>query len=116
MSLKIKFKDDLWNNLSDNEYLYDNLPAPGIYPALNLAYPEQSILSMSIHPDWISLMDQLEVGDVVTTHTGVIGVITRIYEDTMSLLGMRKYEVLIGNDRDVFFSINLKKIENQDEK
>ncbi len=115
MSLKIKFKDNLWSNLGDNEYTYDNLPAPHTYPALNLAYPEQSVLSMSIHPDWIALMDQLEVGDVVTTHTGVIGVITRIYEDHITLLGMRKYEVLIGNEREVFFSINLKKVESEDE-
>jgi len=115
MSLKIRFKDDLWNKLGDNEYTYDNMCAPHTYPALNMGYPQQSVLSMSIHPDWIALMDQLEVGDVVTTHTGVIGVITKIYEDRISLLGMRKYEVLIGNEREVFFSINLKKVEKEDE-
>tara|TARA_X000001388_G_C2126829_1_gene83502 strand:+ start:118 stop:465 length:348 start_codon:yes stop_codon:yes gene_type:complete len=115
MSLKIKFKDNLWSNLESSEYSYDNLPSPHTYPALNMGYPQQSVLSMSIHPDWIALMDQLEVGDVVTTHTGVIGVITKIYEDRISLLGMRKYEVLIGNEREIFFSINLKKVENEDE-
>jgi uncharacterized protein YkvS len=76
--------------------------------------PRQSILSMSIHPDWIALMDQLEVGDIVTTHTGTIGVITKIHEDRISLLGMRKYEVLIGNEREIFFSINLKKVESEE--
>jgi len=115
MSLKIKFKDNLWANLSDNEYSYDNIFVSPTYPPLDVGYPQRSVLSMSIHPDWLALMDQLEIGDVVTTHTGVIGVITRIYEDRISLLGMRKYEVLVGNEREVFFSINLKKVEKEDE-
>ena len=71
---------------------------------------------MSIHPDWLALMDQLEVGDVVTTHTSEsLVLITKIYQDRISLLGMKKYEVLIGNEKEIFFSINLKKVEKEDE-
>ena len=115
MSLKVRFKENVWTQLNDNEYAYDNIAGPHIYPPIDIGYPEvQPTLSMSIHPDWLALMDQLEVGDVVTTHTGVIGVITKIYEDRISLLGMRKYEVLVGNEREVFFSINLKKVENEE--
>jgi len=115
MSLKVKFKDNIWSKLGDNEYAYDNIP-PFDYSFLDSGYPQKTpVLSMSIHPGWLALMDQLEVGDVVTTHTGVIGVITKIYEDRISLLGMRKYEVLMGNERETFFSINLKKVEKEDE-
>ena len=67
---------------------------------------------MSIHPGWLELMDKLEVGDVVTTHKGEIGVVTRIYDITS--LGMKKYEILIGNTREIFFSINLKKLDKEE--
>ena len=66
---------------------------------------------MSIHPDWLKMMDQLQIGDIVTTHTGEIGVVTKIYE--LTSLGMKKFEVLVGNNKEVFFSINLKKVEDR---
>jgi len=68
-------------------------------------------LKMSIHPDWLEMMDKLQVGDVVTTHENHVGVITKIYEITS--LGMRKYEVLIGNKKEIYFSMSLKKIEDK---
>ena len=97
MSLKLKpTGEKLWTEPQDP--LYD-LPIETIR---GLVWPEPPTLKMSIHPGWLSLMDQLEVGDVV--------VITKVFEITS--LGMRKYEVLIGNKKEVFFSMSLKKIED----
>ena len=104
MSLKIKFKDDFWTKLKEGDYSYDIPPISD-----SVFYPDTPTLKMSIHPGWLKLMDQLEVGDIVTTHTDAIGVVTRVYE--LTSLGMKKYEVLIGNEKEVFFSINLKKVE-----
>jgi len=113
MSLKVKFEDQLWTNLSEGEYLYDNTIEDCGPPFSGLKNPEQSALAMSIHPGWLKLMDELEIGDIVTTHTGALGVVTKVYEDRISLLGMIKYEVLIGNEKETFFSINLKKVGNE---
>ena len=105
MSLKLKpTGEKLWTE--PQEPLYD-FPIETIR---GLVWPEPPTLKMSIHPGWLSLMDQLEVGDVVTTHENHVGVITKVFEITS--LGMRKYEVLIGNKKEVFFSMSLKKIED----
>ena len=69
-------------------------------------------MEMAIHPGWLELMDKLEIGDVVTTYKGDIGIITKIYDITS--LGMKKYEILIGSEREIFFSINLKKMGNKE--
>ena len=105
MSLKIKLSDSLWNNINDGDYSYNDVVNNG-------RWHSNSTLKMSIHPGWLELMDKLEVGDVVTTHKGEIGVVTRIYDITS--LGMKKYEILIGNEREIFFSINLKKLDKEE--
>ena len=110
MSLKIKFKDELWRNAKEGDYKYDITP---ISAGDGMLYPDPPTLKMSIHPGWLALMDKLCVGDLVTTHMGALGVVTKVYEITS--LGMKKYEVLIGNDKEIFFSINLKKVEKQNE-
>tara|TARA_R110000824_G_scaffold219367_1_gene406243 strand:+ start:1359 stop:1667 length:309 start_codon:yes stop_codon:yes gene_type:complete len=101
VSLKIKLTESLWSNASDGDYSYVN----------QLDSLSNSTLKMSIHPGWLELMDKLEVGDIVTTHKNEIGVVTRIYDITS--LGMKKYEILIGNTREIFFSINLKKVDEE---
>ena len=106
MSLKVKFNDKLWIDAKDGDYKYDITPTP---TGDAYMYPDPPSLKMSIHPDWLELMDRLEVGDIVTTHFGDIGVVTKVYNITS--LGMKKYEVLIGNEKQIFFSINLKKVE-----
>ncbi len=106
MSLKVKFNDKLWIDVEDGDYKYDITPIGDAY-----LYPDPPTLKMSIHPGWLKLMDRLEIGDIVTTHTGDIGVVTKVYEITS--LGMKKYEVLIGNQKEIFFSINLKKVEDK---
>ena len=106
MSLKIKPSGSLWNNVSDGDYNFDDMLNRGIQ------WPSTPTLKMSMHPGWLELMDQLEVGDIVTNHRADIGVITKIYDITA--LGMKKYEVLIGNEREIFFSINLKKVDKEE--
>ena len=108
MSLKIKFKDGVWSKLAEGDYSYDDFPST-INIGSPITWPEMPSLRMSIHPDWLKIMDELEVGDVVTTHEDQVGVITKVSEITS--LGMKKFEVLIGNEREIYFSINLKKIE-----
>lgn len=105
MSLKIKPSDSLWDNINEGDYSYDDATNGG-------RWYSNSTLKMSIHPGWLELMDKLEVGDVVTTHKNEIGVVTRIYDITS--LGMKKYEILIGNEREIFFSINLKKLDKEE--
>ena len=106
MSLKIKPTDgNLWTKLQDSSYKF---PMESIN---ELEWPQPPTLKMSIHPDWLRLMDKLQVGDVVTTHENHVGVVTKVFEITS--LGMRKYEVLIGNKKEIFFSMSLKKIEEK---
>lgn len=113
MSLKIKFKDGVWSKLAEGDYSYEDFSATPINIGSPITWPEMPALRMAIHPDWLKLMDDLEVGDVVTTHENQVGVITKISD--ISSLGMKKFEVLIGNDREIFFSINLKKIEEKND-
>ena len=107
MSYQIKYPygpDKLWCNINEGDYSYDN--------GIDDHWPDSMTIKMSIHPGWLELMDKLEIGDVVTTHKGDIGVVTKIYDITS--LGMKKYEILIGNEREIFFSINLKKMDNEE--
>ena len=100
MSLKIKFPDGkMWTDIKEGSYSFQNK---------DWSIPT---LRMAIHPEWLEMMDKLQVGDVVTTHENHVGVITKIYEITS--LGMRKYEVLIGSKKEIFFSMSLKKIEDK---
>lgn len=112
MSLKIKFKDGIWSKVADDSYSYADFPST-IDVSSPITWPEMPSLKMSIHPDWLKIMDELEVGDVVTTHDNQVGVITKVSDITA--LGMKKFEVLVGNDRQIYFSINLKKIEDENE-
>lgn len=108
MSLKIKTQDGLWKNAKEGDYKFDIKP---LADGGGFVWPEAPSLKMSIHPDWLKLMDKLQVGDVVTTHENHVGVVTKVFEITS--LGMRKYEVLIGNEKEIFFSMSLKKIEEE---
>jgi hypothetical protein len=107
MSLKVKLKDELWTKAKQGDYSFDIKP---LAEGEGFVWPERS-LKMSIHPGWLKMMDQLSVGDVVTTHEGHVGVITKVFEITS--LGMKKYEVLIGNKKEIFFSMSIKKIEEE---
>ena len=114
MSLKIKLEEGFWSKISEGDYSYRDLQNSSTNIRGPLQWPEYPSLKMSIHPDWLKLMDQLEVGDVVTTHENQVGVITKVSDITS--LGMKRFEVLIGNEKETFFSINLKKIEEKDDK
>tara|TARA_R100001460_G_scaffold74284_1_gene115344 strand:+ start:288 stop:626 length:339 start_codon:yes stop_codon:yes gene_type:complete len=108
MSLKLKISDiKLWDKLQEGSYTFPS----GLYS--DLEWP-QPTLKMSIHPDWLKMMDDLEVGDVVTTHENYVGVITKIFDVTS--LGMKKYQVLIGDKKEIYFSMSLKKIEDNNER
>ena len=111
-SLKVKLKDDvMWTPSVDSpEYSYDDL---GCSLTSNWNYAGIT-LKMSIHPDWLKKMDDLEVGDLVTTHEGDIGVISAIMPTKG--LEIKRFEVNIGGKTNIFFSINLKKMEMKGEK
>ena len=114
MSLKIKLQEGIWSKVSEGDYSYRDLQNSSTNIRGPFQWPEYPSLKMSIHPAWLKLMDQLEVGDVVTTHENQVGVITKVSDITS--LGMKRFEVLIGNEKETFFSINLKKIEEKDDK
>ena len=105
MSFKVNTPESLWSNIDEGDYSYNDTIDQGLWT-------KPSTLKMSIHPGWLELMDKLEVGDIVTTHKSDIGVVTKIYDITS--LGMKKYEILIGNEREIFFSINLKKMDKEE--
>jgi len=72
-------------------------------------YPEGDNLQMSIHQGWLDQMEDLSLGDLVSTYDDKIGIITKITNETG--LGFKVFEVLIEGEKLKYFSINLKKIE-----
>ena len=109
--LKVKFDDVMWAPSVDYpEYSYSDLDC-----SLNAAWGyANGTLEMSIHPDWLRQMADLKIGDLVTTHKGEVGIITDILP--ISGLEMNRFEVSVGGKTDIFFSINLKKLESKNEK
>jgi hypothetical protein len=76
-----------------------------------LTMPPPVTLRMAIHPFWIEQMDSIDVGDLVTTHTGEVGIVTKVLP--MTELKVKRVEVLIGAKREIYFSMSLKKIEDE---
>ena len=94
MSLKVSWESKGW----DEEALRDYVIRP-------------PIIKMGIHPGWTILMDDLEIGDLVTTYEGKIGVVCQILDETE--LEVRRIKVMIEGKSEVFFSFNLKKVEEK---
>lgn len=94
MSLKIRHESKLWTD----KKLADHYKQP---PALR----------MGIHPGWTIMMDDLSVGDLVSTYEGKIGLVSEILDETE--LEVRRIKVIIDGKAEVFFSFNLKKIEEK---
>ena len=108
--LKIKFDDVTWAPTTSDPNWRDNLNC-----SLNSGWNYvNTTLKMSIHPDWLRQMDELDVGDAVTTHEGEIGIISKIIP-TSGGLQIKRFEVIVENKLKTFFSINLKKIEVHNE-
>lgn len=111
MSLKIKFDDVMWApSVDNNEYSYADLDC-SFSSAWGYA---NTTLEMSIHPEWLMEMGNLKIGDLVTTHEGDVGIVSDILP--IEGLEMKKFEVNVGGKTDIFFSINLKKLESKNEK
>ena len=111
-NLKVRVSDDvMWAPSVDSpEYNYDDLGC-----SLTSSWNYAGVtLKMSIHPDWLRLMDDLKVGDLVTTHEGDIGIISAIKPTTG--LEIKRFEVNIDGKTNVFFSMNLKKMETKGDK
>ncbi len=76
-----------------------------------LSMPPPVTIKMAIHPFWLEQMDAIDVGDLVTTNIGEVGIVTKILP--MTELKVKRVEVLIGAKREIFFSMSLKKIEDE---
>ena len=108
--LKLKFDDVMWTPSTSDPNWRDNLNK-----SLNADWNYvNTTLKMSIHPEWLSQMDDLDVGDAVTTHDGEIGIISKILPTTGGLQ-IKRFEVIVDNQPKTFFSMNLKKIEVHNE-
>lgn len=108
--LKLKFDDVMWIPTTSDPNWRDNLNN-----SLNSDWNYvNATLKMSIHPDWLRQMDDLDIGDAVTTHEGEIGIISKILPVTGGLQ-IKRFEVIVENKAKTFFSINLKKIEAYNE-
>ena len=107
--LKLKFDDFSWTPTRTDPNWRENLNK-SLDPNWNYV---NTTLKMSIHPDWLSQMDDLSVGDAVTTHEGEIGIISQILPT--SSLQIKRFEVIVESKVKTFFSMNLKKIEVSDE-
>ena len=107
--LKIKFDDVMWTPSNPDPNWRDNLNN-SLSSEWNYV---NTTLKMSIHPDWLRQMDDLDVGDAVTTHEGEIGIISQILPTNS--LQIKRFEVIIEGVVKTFFSINLKKIEGDHE-
>ena len=108
--LKIKFDDVMWTPSNPDPNWRDNLNN-SLSSEWNYV---NTTLKMSIHPGWLEKMDDLDVGDAVTTHEGEIGIISKILPVT-SGLQIKRFEVIVKDKAKTFFSINLKKIEGYNE-
>ena len=108
--LKVKFDDVMWTPSNSDPNWRDNLNN-SLSSEWNYV---NTTLKMSIHPSWLERMDDLNVGDAVTTHEGEIGIISKILPVSHGLQ-IKRFEVIIENKAKTFFSINLKRIEAQNE-
>lgn len=105
--LKIKLDDVMWTPSTNDANWRDALNN-----ALNTGWNYSNpTLKMAIHKDWLKEMEALEVGDVVTTHNGDIGIVSKILED--SSIGIKRFEVIVKDKSEIYFSMNLKKIEEK---
>lgn len=105
--LKVKIDDVLWTP-SNNDPNWRQSLEDSVNTGWSYANPT---LKMSIHKEWLRQMEALEVGDVVTTHNGDIGIVSKILED--GSLGIKRFEVIIKDKIEIYFSMNLKKIEER---
>ena len=107
--LKLKFDDVMWSPANNDPNWRENLNR-----SLNSDWNYvNTTLKMSIHPEWLRQMDDLDIGDAVTTHDGEIGIISKILP--VNGLQIKRFEVIVDNTIKTFFSMNLKKIESGDE-
>ena len=100
---------------SDLDWSYIE-PIPEFPEASEWFTPGIFDINMPIHPTYKSVLNPvLEVGDLVETHTGEIGLITEMKEPEGIALRINdannnSYKVLIEDREEVFIGYSLKKI------
>lgn len=74
-------------------------------------YKREDAIKMSMHADWKKIMEDLKVGDIVSTFEGKIGIITEV--TPMDSFGFKQFSVLVEGNIKYYFSMSLKKIGEQ---
>ena len=103
MSLKIKLDDDQRWAPEEPSYCYGSLTVSS-----GIVYNADHTFRIEFHPHWMNLMNQLEVGDVVTDEKERVGLLTKEVETSM---GMRQFLVSFAGEEEVCYSFLLKKVE-----
>ena len=105
MSLKIKTDDDQMWAPEDSLYSYGSLSLSS-----GIVYDADNTFEIQFHPYWMELMNNLEVGDVVTDERNRIGLLTK---ELVTAMGMKQFVVSFSGEEEVCFSFLLKKIEEE---
>ena len=74
-------------------------------------YKREDAIKMSMHPEWKKIMEDLKVGDIVSTYDGKIGIISEV--KSLDSFGFKQFSVLVEGSIKYYFSISLKKIGEQ---
>lgn len=72
---------------------------------------DNDMLGMSLHPEWAALMEDLKVGDPVSTYDNKVGIIIKITDETG--FGFKVYDVACDGQVEKYFAMNLRKFEEK---
>ena len=116
MSKKNKSDDVMWSPPLTDPYMYGDLDCAlstgGIPTEIG------PIAEISFHPKWVSKMNNIEVGDIVTDEDGRVGLVMR--EETnksgiIKITSVRKFLISFSGHEEVCYSFTLSKVEDINE-
>ena len=102
MSLKIKLEDSQMWSPEEADFYYGSMTVSS-----GIVYDTDHTFKVQFHPYWMELMNELEVGDVVTDPKGRVGLLVKEVEAN---IGMRQFVTSFSGQEEIFYSFLLRKV------
>jgi hypothetical protein len=116
VSKKGKSDDVMWTPPVPDPYIYGDLDCA--LSSGGISTEIGPIMEISFHPKWVSKMNNIEVGDIVTDEDGRVGLVMR--EETskpglIKISSVRKFLISFSGFEEVCYSFTLSKVEDVNE-
>tara|TARA_R100000030_G_scaffold89120_1_gene73335 strand:+ start:853 stop:1203 length:351 start_codon:yes stop_codon:yes gene_type:complete len=116
VSKKNKGDDVMWSPPLADPYMYGDLDC-GLSSG-GISTEIGPIVEISFHPKWVSKMNNISIGDIVTDEDGRVGLVMReeiSKPGIIKISSVKKYLISFSGHEEVCYSFGLSRVEDVNE-